>query len=252
MREVIAHEVFHCFEAVMAGDDANWNRKPDPSWLIEGAAEWAGAELAGGKAPVAGEERAVYYEHPARPLFSRSYDAIGFFDHMQSVGISPWSKFKAMFAQENDESAYFGAVADDRDFLTTEASVFLREASGWPWAPRPATAPSGGMRYRPRTIAVGGSGHPPVDITASTPTASITSCSARCRKTSQCSNCACARATRASARATATTSIRSSPPRSGCAPCTMAATAPATTNTLRSSATETSRSRARYSALRWN
>ncbi len=164
MRGTIAHEVFHCFEPVMAGDEADWDSRATHYWLVEGAAEWAGAELAGRREPVPEDERAVYYEHPSRPLFSRTYDAIGFFDHMQSVGISPWSKFKAMFAQEDDESAYFAAVGDDLDFLTTEASVFFREASGWPWAPRPDNAPSGPVRFRPATIAVGAGGHPPVDV----------------------------------------------------------------------------------------
>ena len=164
MREVIAHEVFHCFEAVMAGDEANWNRKPDPAWLIEGAAEWVGLELAGGKHPVADDERAIFYEHPDVSLFKRTYDAIGFFDHMQSVGLAPWSRFKTMFAQENDESAYFAAVADNLDFLTSEASVFFREASGWPWAPRPQNAPSGGGRFPPKTAAVTGAGHAPVEV----------------------------------------------------------------------------------------
>jgi hypothetical protein len=164
MRATIAHEVFHCFEAVMAGDETNWNRKPEPHWLIEGAAEWVGSELAHGKDPVANDERRRYYEHPEVPLFSRSYDAIGFFDHMQSVGVSPWSKFKTMFAQQNDDSAYNAALGGNVEFLTTEASVFFRQASGWPWAPRPQSAPTGGVHFRPGTIAVGSSGHPPVPV----------------------------------------------------------------------------------------
>jgi hypothetical protein len=166
MRATLAHEVFHCFEIVMAGDRTNWDRKPEPHWLVEGAAEWVGAELAEGRDPVDDDERANYYEHPKLALFNRTYDAIGFFDHMQSVGISPWSRFKAMFADTNDESAYFAAVADNLEFLTTEASVFFREASGWPWAPRPQNAPAHSVHYRPSTVAVGGTGHPPVEVAA--------------------------------------------------------------------------------------
>jgi hypothetical protein len=168
MRATIAHEVFHCFEPVMAGDEDDWKVRDTHYWLVEGAAEWAGAELAGRRDEVSDDERARYYEHPETSLFKRTYDAIGFYDHMQSVGISPWSKFKAMFAQENDESAYNAAVADNLEFLTTEASVFFREASGWPWAPRREDAPSVAVRFHPTTLAVGGSGHPPVDVDAYT------------------------------------------------------------------------------------
>ncbi len=164
MRGTLAHEVFHCFEVVMAGDEANWDREPQPHWLVEGAAEWVGDDLAPGKDPVTNRERQIYFESPKHSLFSRTYDAIGFFDHMQSVGISPWSKFKAMFAQENNESAYFAAVGENLDFLTTEASVFFREPSGWPWAPHRDNAPTGAVRFHPDTLAVGGDGLPPVDV----------------------------------------------------------------------------------------
>ncbi len=165
MRATVAHEVFHCFEVVMAGDQANWDRKPEPHWLVEGAAEWAGAELAGGKDPVANDERGVYYEHPATPLFNRTYDAIGFFDHMQSVGISPWSRFKAMFAASSNLTAYLNGVGASTEFPETEASVFFREPSGWPWAPRPESEPGpGSVHFTPSTVAVGAGGHPPIAV----------------------------------------------------------------------------------------
>jgi hypothetical protein len=160
----IAHEVFHAFEVVMCGKVSTCKAMKF-KWLVEGGAEWVGVQVAGEDASsrrVLGQ----YFSHPSLPLFQREYTALGFFDHMQSVGISPWSKFKAMFAQTNDESAYFAGIADNLEFLTTEASVFFREASGWPWAPRPQSAPSGRGRFRPRTIAVGGAGHPPVEVAA--------------------------------------------------------------------------------------
>jgi hypothetical protein len=80
----MAHEVFHAFQAVMSRNEANWNRVP--SWLTEGSAEWVVRDVLGVHDPKALEELAYYLNTPSHPLFSRDYDAIGFFDHADGAG----------------------------------------------------------------------------------------------------------------------------------------------------------------------
>jgi hypothetical protein len=151
MRLTMAHEVFHAFQAAMSLNEANWNQVH--SWLTEGSAEWVARDVLGAKDPKALEERAYYLNTPSHPLFSRDYDAIGFFDHMQSVGIDPWKRFTAMFADTSDTAAYQAAVGGDAQFFETEASVFFHEG-GWPWAERPAAQPpAGSVHFKPGRLA---------------------------------------------------------------------------------------------------
>jgi hypothetical protein len=163
LKATVAHEVFHAFQAVMCGKVHECYAEKF-HWLVEGSAEWAGVQVTGGDS-TSRKVLARYFDTPGTPLFSREYEAIGFFNHMQSVGISPWTRFKAMFKADSDEAAYDDAVAGNEEFLQTEASVFFREASGWPWAERPEAKPDPGLvHFRPSTIAVGGSGHAPVVV----------------------------------------------------------------------------------------
>jgi hypothetical protein len=163
--DTLAHEVFHAYQAVICGRVSSchafgWH------WLAEGSAEWVAVQVAGADS-TAREVLSRYFRTPTTPLFSREYEAIGFFNHMQSVGISPWTHFKAMFTAPIQEAAYVDAIGgdDDEAFLNTEASVFFRESSGWPWAERPPSQPAAGsVHYTPETVSVTGSGHAPVTV----------------------------------------------------------------------------------------
>jgi hypothetical protein len=136
LKATVAHEVFHAFQAVMCGRVRECHAQGF-HWLVEGSAEWAAVQATGADS-TSRHVLARYFNHPSRALFNREYDAIGFFNHMQSVGISPWTRFKTMFRAPNQEAAYVDAIGgDDEAFLQTEASVFFRDASGWPWAERP-------------------------------------------------------------------------------------------------------------------
>ncbi|MGO9761698.1 MAG: hypothetical protein ACLP1Q_10625 [Solirubrobacteraceae bacterium] len=161
MRLTMAHEVFHAYEAVMSLSEANWTRSPKPNWELEGASTWVEADVVPGHYAFPGKERAAYFSDPSERLFDRDYDAIGFFDHMQSVGISPWTRFRAMFAAKTNAAAYTAALGGDQEFPETEASVFFGEASGWPWAERRAALPPAGSAYaRPRSLAISASPEP--------------------------------------------------------------------------------------------
>ncbi|HEV3046809.1 MAG TPA: hypothetical protein VGY13_05550 [Solirubrobacteraceae bacterium] len=137
----LAHEVFHCYQAVMAGTLANLNR-PGDTWLVEGSATWVESDLVPGDAG-AKEEWAHYLASPAVSLFKRTYTAIGFFSHLQSSGISPWSRFPAMFAATSNASAYNVSVGLSAAFLDSEASSFFRDAALGPeWDERGPDIPT--------------------------------------------------------------------------------------------------------------
>jgi hypothetical protein len=159
----IAHEVFHAYEVVMCGKVSTC-KAMSFKWLVEGGAEWAGVQVAG-KDSTSRRVVGKYFSTPSLPLFSREYTAIGFFDHLQSVGISPWSRFSVMFETTSNVSAYLNAVGGNSEFPETEASVFFREPSGWPWAERPESEPApANVHFTPSTVAVGASGHAPLKV----------------------------------------------------------------------------------------
>src|ERR1700722_7198656 len=120
---LMVHEVFHCFEAQLAGPIGNFYR-PGESWLIEGAAEWVASDIVG-QDTEARDQWQTYLATPTRSLFSRTYDAIGFFGHLYpSEGVSPWSALPAMLRAGSNTAAYKAAGIGE-GFLDTEAPVFF-------------------------------------------------------------------------------------------------------------------------------
>ena len=124
-RAVVAHEVFHCFQAQMSGTISHFNH--EAPWLVEGSAAWVQSDLV--PHDPYDEFWKGYLLHPTRPLFSRSYDAIGFYAHLSSSAIQPWSVFRKMFAASSSANAYQEAVNGSLAFLDNEASVFFRNRS---------------------------------------------------------------------------------------------------------------------------
>ena len=153
LRATVAHEVFHVFQFVMAGSLANFYRPPEKNWLIEGSATWVEAELVK-YAPGAHEWWLRYLGSPDTALFARTYSAVGFFGHLAASGISPWARFKAMFAAESSAAAYEAAVGGNKVFLNSEASVFFREpAFGPAWDQKgPAVPSKAEVDYKPAKL----------------------------------------------------------------------------------------------------
>ena len=124
------HEVFHCFEAQLAGTIGRFNSALDAeSWLMEGAAEWVASDFV--TDPGTTNNWLDYLTHPATPLFGRTYDAIGWFGHLYpGGGVSPWKVLPAMIRAPGSAAAYDAATAGaSPDFLDTEASVFFENSS---------------------------------------------------------------------------------------------------------------------------
>ena len=151
-----AHEVFHVFQAVLAGSLTSYNRAGS-EWLTEGSAEWVQSDLVHSSSG-ARDWWKTYLSSPHRALFDRSYDAIGFFGHLASSGASPWSKFKAMFAATSNEAAYAAAGVSETA-LDSEASVFFREPSfGSAWDQQGPNVPTRSeVGFKPTEVKVAGS-----------------------------------------------------------------------------------------------
>ena len=123
----LMHEMFHCFQAT---DYSTLTAFYDaPRWLIEGSAEWVGETLAPSQPDVLWQN---YLLDIGKSLFNRTYDAIGFYAHMEETGIDPWHLFDRMFRAPTSAAAY--AIATDREFKLTWASSLLRHpdfGDGW-------------------------------------------------------------------------------------------------------------------------
>jgi hypothetical protein len=160
LRDTVAHEVFHAYQAVMAGTLENFNR-PENDWLIEGSAEWAESQLIA-KDRSARHEWARYLRSPGTQLFARTYSAVGFFGHMASSGISPWGRLAQMFAATSAAASWEAGIAGNTKYLDSEASAFFREpALGAAWDQSGANVPSRGeAHYVPPTETVTASGTP--------------------------------------------------------------------------------------------
>ena len=130
LRATIAHEVFHAYQAVLSGTVANFYHHG--KWLYEGSAAWVESDLVHDD-PGARESWTNYLRTPHIPLFSRSYEAIGFFGHLAASGVPLWNLFKGMFIQESSEADYAAAGVSE-SALESEASAFFREpALGAAW-----------------------------------------------------------------------------------------------------------------------
>ncbi len=118
----LAHEIIHCFqynvypslEALMAA----------PKWVVEGSAEWAGGTLAPQAAP--NEWWDDYLTQPQKDLRTRTYDAIGFYAHLDESGQSPWAVFRAMWLATGSEAAFAASGAQGDAFLDTWSASLAR------------------------------------------------------------------------------------------------------------------------------
>lgn len=128
--EIVAHESFHCLASVISGLDLYYGG--EPGWLEEGAATWAGLQIAEEwrRAPQ-DEWWTTYLTTPSVPLNERTYDGVGFFAHLAESGTSPWIVLPAMLRDPG--KAY--AVAINDKFLDTWGSSFLRRGDfGTAWS----------------------------------------------------------------------------------------------------------------------
>ena len=126
VKNAMAHEVFHCFQAMDYPTIPAFGRAP--SWLIEGSAEWVGDTIE----PVEDGWWDKYLTELEISLFARSYDALGFFAHMAESGLDPWHLLGPMLKASGNTAAYDLGV--DGTFRLTWASSLARQprlGHGW-------------------------------------------------------------------------------------------------------------------------
>ncbi len=146
---IMTHEVTHCFELSVNPLQITY---PPFGWITEGLAEWAGFAITGFNYSVPDYyEYPTYIRYPEIPLFTRRYDAVGFYDHMTQQGIDVWSKFDAMCLADTSNAAFAAAIPDSVKaafFDSWGASYFRHPAYGSDWDMQgagvtPDTAPIG-------------------------------------------------------------------------------------------------------------
>jgi hypothetical protein len=126
LEATIAHEVFHAFQMEAYGGMEPLSHVG--AWIVEGGAEWVDAKLVG-QAPSSADFWPEYLTKAELPLFRKSYDAKGFYAHLEETGHDPWAAQVAMWRTGTDNAAAFAASgATDDAFLDSWASGLSRRA----------------------------------------------------------------------------------------------------------------------------
>jgi hypothetical protein len=147
--KVLAHEVFHCFEYSILGVRGVDRSRP---WLFEGEADWAAYTLVPQPWEKFGPDRIPRYLSSCKdtPLFERSYDAAGFFGHVQEVSGDMWTRLAPVLKAGGNESAYAAAGADAQEFLQTWASrTAIQPINGAEWVESSPVVPEEGAGCSP-------------------------------------------------------------------------------------------------------
>ena len=127
---LLAHETFHCVEFAM--NPTGWPKLGN--WEIEGLADWAAQSTY--PAPSGFDDSLMdYYGTAEKPLFSRAYDATGFWGHADEVGGkgSLWAKLPTILNAPSNDDAYSEAGGGDQTFLDTWPSAVWRSNAGPSW-----------------------------------------------------------------------------------------------------------------------
>ena len=127
LQRVIHHEVWHCYEGVIMGLGRYWSASA-PQWIIEGEAEFVGTNLAP-TAPLDSDFYDGYLNLPARPLFSRSYDAEGFYDQLQQTGTDVWSQLIPVLQASTNTAAFAASGGNGEPLLEAWAAGYFRDPS---------------------------------------------------------------------------------------------------------------------------
>ncbi|MCW5891013.1 MAG: hypothetical protein KIT14_10725 [bacterium] len=108
VRGTITHEVFHCFQAQLAGL-ARYVDVTAPQWLDEGGANWVAADVVGIYAGV-DSTWADWFRKPAVPLDRRTYSGMGVFAEAAWLGAKPWALFPTL-TRATTHGAAFGVLS---------------------------------------------------------------------------------------------------------------------------------------------
>ena len=91
--EIISHEAFHCYEIQLLGVSGFDHAATSEEWLMEGLARWVDVTLFSSD-PIGLALATVqkYFNNSTVSLFARTYDAVGFWGHVQDQSGDLWSR----------------------------------------------------------------------------------------------------------------------------------------------------------------
>jgi hypothetical protein len=127
---VIAHETFHCIQFSLQGGFA-WD--PQPAWIEEGTADWAALTVDPISWALGGGNVESYIGSPRTPLFERSYDAVGFWGHVQDTYGDLWKRLTGIIAKPGYFDSYIAAGGLLSPFLTSWGSSTVRNPGTPAW-----------------------------------------------------------------------------------------------------------------------
>ena len=128
---LMAHEVFHCFEFYFLGSNV-W--QPPSAWIMEGLAVWG--QLSVEQAPNNSFDFQMgdYLHSPETTLFTRNYDAVGFWGHVQDTFENLWTAqvMRTILSAGSNAASFDAAGADTNLFLATWGSSFFNGPPVYP------------------------------------------------------------------------------------------------------------------------
>jgi len=140
---VVAHEVFHCFEFYFLGAKS-WYDDPK-AWILEGLAVWGQLSVDAIAPNGFAYEMSNYLKSPDTQLFTRNYDAVGFWGHVQDTVGNLWARIPSILNGGGNEASFDNAAADTPAFLTSwGSSLFNSRLPGQlPWSMVSPITPTG-------------------------------------------------------------------------------------------------------------
>jgi hypothetical protein len=166
-KTVIAAQVFHCLQIQLAGRaDALQTLDASRPWLGEGSAAYAGCLFAQDGAAPYRKAYATYVDEPTTPLAARTYDAVGFFAHLDQIGAGALGTVGRAIGAPSMASAYPAVINEGGTdiFGSWASSLYRIPARGGAWDVSGACAPARSHAATPTPIIV--SGNRPVTLTA--------------------------------------------------------------------------------------
>ena len=115
--EVFAHEVFHCFQAQMAGDVATIADRfaNGTTWWVEGGASWAACNAVPGA--IAEQAMPGWTSQATTELPTRQYDGVGFFTMLRGAGIDLWPRWPAIARTTTTATAFDAAAGPEYETI---------------------------------------------------------------------------------------------------------------------------------------
>lgn len=139
-KEIITHEVFHCFQAQMGNDLGKFYSRSSAAldWMIEGGADWAACSAVPNPKPEQAFQE--WLDSPSTALTDRVYAGVGFFLLLGDDGVDLWPRWPTIAKAANGAQAFEAAAGTTQPIL------------GRIWAPSLVQEPARGASWDPGAV----------------------------------------------------------------------------------------------------